>query len=214
MAGRVYMSNISKLWPLDRQKAILKAIPGFAQIPVYQDNLTRRGLQARSPDLLEERATMLRPTSRRAAETIYVASPAVLVFGASDLAHVLTAAAARHATLVFVADGLEVPPDPHTAVVAQVIDLWERHKRRALSEGGRLTGIRVAQERRAAATAAGLDKVRADWSRPSDEAPTAELVARSGLTYKSLNQHLGPRKKAQRAAMLREIRLLKKTECE
>lgn len=206
MAARVYTSNISKLWPLARQHDVLAKVQGWEKLPRYTDTLTRRGLQARTPDLLEERGDMLRPTSRRSGETIYVASLAVLAFGATDLVNVLAAAAARRATIEVLADDLTIPPDAPAAVVAEVMAAWERAKRRALTEGGRLAGVKVATERRRAATAVALDKVREDWSRPSDEVSTAELIERSGLTYKTLHEHFGPRKKAQRARLRKEQR--------
>lgn len=200
MTARVYMSNISKLWPISRQRETLASVEGWDKLPLYRDDLTRRGLQVRTPNLLEQRAEMLRPTSRRTGETIYVATLAVLSFGAPDLANVLAAAARRRATLVSVADSLTVPPDAPAAVVAEAMAVWDRHKRRAITEGGRLAGVKVAQERRRAATAEALAKVRDDWSRPSAEVSTAALIERAGLSYKSLNEHLGPRKKAQRRA--------------
>ena len=208
--SRVYISNISKLWPVERQREVLANAEGTAKLSVYEDKLTRRGLQARTPDLLEERADMLRPTSRKTGETIYVASLAVLAFGAADLVNVLAAAAARRATIEVVADSLTIPPNAPAAVMAEVMAAWERAKRRALTEGGRLAGIRVAAERRRAKTAAALDKVRDDWGKPSSEVSTAALIERSGLTYKALNEHLGPRKKAQKKQLRREQRLARR----
>lgn len=210
MAHRIFMSNISKAWPRERQLSVLGGAAIDKGAPTYEDVLSRRGLQSSDPDLMVDRATMLRPTSRRSAETIWVASLAVLARTAEDLAKVFAAAAARHATIVSVSEGLSIPPDPHSAVLAQAHAAWKRGRLKAQTEGGRLAGVRISAEKRRAKTAAALDKVREDWGRPSDEVPTAALIERSGMTYKSLHEHLGPRKKAQKKQLLREQRAAKK----
>ena len=206
MTGRIYISNISKAWTTDRQREVLASAAIAGKPSVYEDILTRRALQSSDPSFLLERATMLRPTSRRAPETIYVAALAVLARSASDLLDAFAKAAARQATIVSVSEGLTIPPDPHAAILADATRAFETGRRRAQTEGGRLAGAKVSAEKRRAATAAGLDAVREDWGKPSSEVSTAALTQRSGLTYKTLNDHLGPRKKAQHQQLLREQR--------
>lgn len=214
MSLRTYISNLSKAWPeADQRTAIREAIervqPG-AKPPEYRDWLSRRGLQARTPDLLEERADMLRPTSRRGSETIVVAALGCLAVSPADLATVIALASARRATIEVAADGLTIPPDPPAAVVAAVMAVWERRRRQGLHERGRAAGQKAAVAKRNAETAAALDLVRADWPKPSSEVSGRALVERSGLTMKTLIAHLGKRKDAQRDLMRREARQAKK----
>ena len=210
MGARIYISNLSKAWPEARQREVLKPVTEGSNLPEYRDQLTRRGLQSRKPELLEERADMLRPTSRRSGETIYCAALGVLAVSPADLASVLAAAAARRATIILPGDDLTIPPDPPASVLADVMAQWEKRRRQGLHEGGRLAGQKIAVERRRAATAAALDLVRDDWGKPSSEVSTKALMERAGLTYKTLNEHLGPRTKAQRAFLRREQRLARR----
>ena len=213
MGLRTYVSNLSKAWPEAVQRGVIREAvrrvqPG-ADPPEYRDWLSRRGLQARTPDLLEERADMLRPTSRRGGETIVVAALGCLAVSPADLASVIALASARRATIEVAADGLTIPPDPPAAIMATVMAVWEKRRRQGLHERGRAAGQKAAVEKRNAATQAALAKVRDDWPKPSSEVPTKALVERSGLTPKTLIAHLGPRGKAQKAAMLHEVRMLK-----
>lgn len=214
MGIRTYISNLSKLWPEAEQRRIIREAvervqPG-AKPPEYRDWLSRRGLQARTPDLLEERADMLRLTSRRSTETIIVAALGCLAVSAADLTAVIAAAAARRATIEVAADGLTIPPDPPAALMAAVMAVWEKRRRQGLHERGRMAGQKAAVAKRNAETQAALDKVRDDWPKPSKEVSGRTLVERSGLTMKTLIAHLGPRRDAQRDFLRREARQAKK----
>lgn len=202
MADRIYQSNISKAWPFERQAKVL----GEHKTPVYRDELSGAALKRRDTSMLFERAAMLRSTSRRSGEVIRVASLAVLAMSVRDLAEVLSGAAARLATIEAVAENFSIPPDPPVAILAQAIHAWEKARQRARTEGGILAGSRVAAERARARTAAALALVQEDWSRPTAEVSTAELVERSGLSYKTLWEHLGKRSKAQKTRLKREAR--------
>lgn len=205
MSLRIYISNLSKAWPEAVQRHIIREAvqrvqPG-ADPPEYCDRLTRRGLQARTADLLAERKDILRPTSRRGGETIFVAALGCLAVGPADLTSVIAAAAARRATIEVVADGLTISPDPPASVLAAVMATWEKRRRQGLHEAGRLAGQRAAVEKRNAKTQAAVALVEADWG---TDKPLAELVARSGVTAKTLYKHLGPRADARRTVKRQE----------
>lgn len=205
MGLRTYISNLSKAWPEAVQRGVIRDAvqrvqPG-ADPPEYCDRLTRRGLQARTADLLVERADMLRPTSRRGGETIFVAALGCLAVSPADLATVIALAAARRATIEVVADALTIPPDPPASILAAVMATWEKRRRQGLHEAGRLAGQRAAVETRNAKTQKALALVEADWA---TDKPLAVLTARSGLTAKTLYKYLGPRADARRAAKRKE----------
>ena len=206
MAGlRTYISNLSKAWPEADQRRVLRewierVQPG-ANPPEYRDHLTRRGLQSRKPELLVERADMLRPTSRRGGETIAVAALGCLAVSPADLAAAIAAAAARRATIEAVADGLTIPPDPPAAVWQAIQAAWERRRLQGLHEDGRRKGQRAAVETRRAKVEAALALVRDDWGK---DTPLAALEQRTGLTGKTLYRYLGPRADARRARQRKE----------
>jgi hypothetical protein len=172
----------------------------------YRDELSKAALKRRDTSMLFEREAMLRPTARSGGEVIRVASLAVLAMTTRDLAEVIAAAAARKATIEAVAEGLAIPPDPPAVIMAQALEAWEKARHRAQTEGGRLAGAKIAAERNRQRTAAGLALIRDDWSLPTEEVSTAELVERSGLSYKTIWEHLGKRSKAQKTRLKREAR--------
>lgn len=205
MPLRSYISNLSKAWPEAEQRRVIhewmQRVRPDAVAAEYQDILTRRGLQSRSPNLLPERATMLRPTSRRGGETICVAALGCLAVSPADLATVIAAAADRQATIEVVADGLTIPPNPSAAVQAAVQATWEQRRRQGLHEAGRMAGQRASVARRNAKVAAAVAKVEGAWS---TDRPLADLAAEAGVTPKTLYKYLGRRSDARRARERKE----------
>ena len=137
---------------------------------------------------------MLRPTSRRGGETIWVAALGCLAIDREDLARVIAAASARRATLHVPGDELVIPPDPPAALWVDIHAAWERRRRQGLHASGRAKGAEAALSKRRAATAAGVEAVKDDWGNLA--VTTAELTRRAGLTYKTLWMKLGPREVA------------------
>src|SRR5262245_38148349 len=98
MPQKAYLSTISPRWPIERQHSILDLPVGTTT--VYQDRVKLRRGQDLKPELLKDRAELLRPTARRnGSESIFVASLAVLAVNADDLNVVLAQAAERGATI-------------------------------------------------------------------------------------------------------------------
>jgi hypothetical protein len=114
MTARAYLSNLSKLWPLERQEALhAERTPGWPDdVTVYRDKLGPTLLKAHAPSSLADWANLLRPTSRRPnGETIYLASLAVLAWESEDFMGALAAAAKRHAAVVVLDTGRRIEPD-------------------------------------------------------------------------------------------------------
>ena len=167
----------------------------------YEDVLRTEALKGRAVESLVQRAALLRPTARRAPERILVASPVCFAWDIRDLSGALAAAARRNATVIFLDTGLEVPPDAGVAILHQAIEAFDRAKRRAQTEGGRVKGWIKAAENRKVETARRLDLIREDWK--LRQHATQELLARAGKDGKPMARntailHLGDRKKEQK----------------
>ena len=80
MAVKAYISNISPLWPVERQEAMLSAaVPGYPdKVAVFRDELPPSDRQGHRKAALSARAEMLRPTTRKIDEVIVVAALPVL----------------------------------------------------------------------------------------------------------------------------------------
>lgn len=225
LAARVYISNISKLWPVEAQEAALAAgTPGWPDVRVYQDHLGPMARKAHSPEALKERSSgLLRRTSRPPGdETIYVASLAVLAWTPEDLMACLEAAAARHATIVALDTGRRIEPTAGAADLRPALVDFLASKRRAQTEGGRAIGVKASKEKRLADVLARIKLIEADW--PLREVSTQELLERAGrvphrhrhkvaMSYITAVQHLGKRPLAQKRhdAMLKRAAKRKST---
>lgn len=193
---RFYLSNIRKGWPVERQEAALDAAaPGWRKATVYRDVLPPRKRQSHGPADLIERASMLRPTRRRSNDTVTVAGVAPLAWTLPDFLAVLTALAARGDTLTDLDSGLSVPPDATASVIQQAADTFERAIRRVGSYGK--TGGQVSGERRSEVAKTACERIAERWKLPSEDYPTAALLAEAGVSRPTAIQYLGPRQRAQ-----------------
>ena len=200
MSRRVYMSEVSPYWPIERQRLALAAVLDGADI--FVDRLDRHQRRAHQAASLVERERMTRQTSRRTTgEQVHVASLAVLAWAEDDLRGVLAAIEARGATL-HTHDGVEA---------ADHVAAWVRARqlsrlRVAASKGGTLTA-----ERRRAEARAKCEVIRERWEMPTTpETGTATLLAEVGLSRNTVNVYLGGRLAAQAAYQRREKRRRRK----
>lgn len=196
---RAYASNIAAAWPIERQAELLA---GRGEL--YRDVLPRREIKQRRPVALVERADMLRPTARRTSETIHVASLVCLAWDAVDLMDVFAKAAARHATVVALDTGQEIPPTGDVSVYKDAVEAFAAGKRRARTAAGRERGWKVAAENKRKETEVRLKLIADDWGKPEREVGTKELLVRAGrggrpMAYTTAIRYLGSRLKAQRA---------------
>lgn len=193
---RSYTANFNKSWPIARQEAVL-GVKGVR----YQDVLKKAQLDELTPDMLLDRARMLAATSRQEPETIRVASLPCLAINLPDLCKVLVAAGDRPATIVAVADGIEIPPGADFALFERVALAFQRAKRGGGSVEGRVKGWIKAVEKRNADIERRIDLIRDDYKRR--EHKDADLLMRAGKDGKPLSRnaaikHLGKRKDAQK----------------
>jgi DNA invertase Pin-like site-specific DNA recombinase len=195
---RAYIRNGVAGWPVERQRQALAEV-GFDG-PIYEDTLTRAHLRGRNVAALEQRADMLRPTSRTTPEVILVSSIRVLALSPVDLTVALASASARHATIRALDTGLEIAPDAGAAQIAAAAAAWDKARRDDQTRDARGKGneaaVRAAERRREA----GLAIARPLWGLPSETMPAAEIAKRSGLSVGTLYRFLDRRTPAQRSA--------------
>ena len=195
---RSYLSDLHAAWPIPRQEALLDAgAPGWRAASVYRDTVTKGQRKARSVAALTQRATLLRPTRRQAADDVYVAAWPVLAWTAADLLTVLAALSTRGATLIVLDTGTKVLPTARAAELAEVCQEFERACRR-VGDYGKSGGI-VSGERRAAAAKAGCERIKERWGLPSADYPTRALLDEAGVSRPTAIAYLGRREDAQRA---------------
>ena len=194
MSVRAYISNLAPGWPVERQEALLAAhVPDWPNVTVYRDILDARTRRANDPADLVNRAAMLRPTGKlRDAETIYVASYAVLAVRKADFEGVQAAVKARGAT-IRAFDGAQAPSLP--AFVAARVEGSRKQARE--------NGIKVSAERRRARADEGCERIKPLWGTPNTENSTTALLALAGepgepLSYNTVVARLGGREAAQR----------------
>lgn len=200
---KAYISNISPLWPVERQEAMLPD-----GVVVFRDVLTPKERQAHRTAALVQRAEMLRPSTRRNGEEIYIASLAVLDWTAEGMMEALTAAMARGATVRVLDAGLSIGPTARvTTLYVAAVAFAAARKRSQEVDRGRAGGEASARKRSEASKARALT-IKAEWGMP--EPPTAILLARAGLSYNTAKLHLGPRPAAQRAYQAAQKRKAKR----
>ncbi len=195
---RVYLSNIRPHWPIPRQEAALdKALPGWRRGSVYRDELPPRKRKAHGPDDLAQRATLLRPSSRRGSGDVYVATPAVLAWTLSDFLAVLGGLSEKGMTLTLLDSEKEIPPDATPADIGKVAKLFEQACRRQKGEPGERGGD-VSGRVRSEAARARAAEMRPYWGMPSKEYPTRYLLETYDLSRPTAILYCGKRGDAQR----------------
>lgn len=199
MWQRAYISNIHKLWPIERQREVLAGIE-----PLYEDVLRPGLVRERNAENLEERKTLLRPTGRKTPEAINVASLVCLAWHPTDLKQVLIATAARRATIVVRDLGVELPPGTDEEAISRAVQAFEACQRLASKKPWLKRGYEVAQEKREADTERRINLIRDDWAK--DEIRTPVLLARAGrsegspMSYHTAVKDLKTRKEAKAIA--------------
>lgn len=188
MSQKAYISDICKRWPLNEQLAAIKAA-GIGS--VYQDELNLKRGQYLKPDLLTERAILLKPSSRNGNTTIVVQSLGVLACNTEDLMNVLDLAAERGAAIYDLSANFTIGPRPNAATQRQAIKVFEQAKQadKNLSRG-QAGGIKSGKVRKARIAAA-IDLIRARWPNPDYE--TSDLLKEAKLPYNTAANRLGRR---------------------
>ncbi len=186
---------------MERQRDMLDGLGSL-----YEDVLRKSKLEearrSRTGKQLEQRATLLAPTSRATPETIHVASLVCFVLSPMDLGRVLVAAAERNATVMVHDDGLVIPPNPTAEVVSKALQSLDTAKRRAAGQLSGLKGYQVSVANRVVDTARRAELIRNDWA--LRDHTTHDLLARAGrkpgqpMSYNTAVKLLGKRERQQK----------------
>lgn len=196
MSNRHYLSDVSPWWTEARQREVLARSPhGVSDGQTFYDALTTTERRAHRPESLVERASMLRPTTRRSADTIFVASLAVLAWTQEDLLVVWERIAQRGATLVSEDDQMAFSPGTTGESLTKA---WREARAKSRLEGSARRGARISGAKRRAAADEAVEKIRDRWGLPSSEVSTAELLREAGVSRNTVNARLGGRETAQR----------------
>lgn len=199
MRLKVYLSNISPLWPLGRQEKVLAPlVPGWPDVPTYCDTLSANVRKAHNAGSLLQRASMLRPTARRPGdETVYVASLACLAWGVADFSNVLAAMSDRDTSLVVIDTNTTIPPDAGARVLAAAVKAFVAAKR-SVTGGGPIVGALASAAMRRAETNDAIRKIEGRWKLPTKDYPTWQLLTEAQLSRNTVVDRLGKRPDAQR----------------
>ena len=197
MPNRCYLSNISPLWPFARQQELLvAALPGWPKsCAVFRDEVEARKRRGFRPTSLTQRAELLRATSRRQAEDIYLATLGVFAWTQDDMMQSLTLAAARGATVHVLDAGLAVTPQADAAILHQAVVAFAAARK---ADKDRYPG-KISAEKRSARALAGAESIREFWTLPSSEWPMDKVLAQANpkISRNTAILYLGKRKPQQ-----------------
>lgn len=192
---KAYLNNISPAWPLRRQEDVLRAaIPGWPKsVDVRRDVLDSKQLMANRPASLVELGKLLARHSFRRADTINVASLAVLGWRDSELIRHLLAATALGITVKARDIGLEIGPDATPAVMKRAVDafLAAREKVRQGKRGE--AGGQASGAVRRSAAGEKVKTIAKFWKDPKETRTDRELAVIAGVSVNTVKEHLGPR---------------------
>jgi hypothetical protein len=206
LVTRVYLSNISRLWPLGKQERLFaEQVPGWPDVPTYCDTLPASVRKAHNVSslggrqkLMTDRANMLRPTSRNTRdEVVYIASLACFAWGVADFSSAIAAMGERGATLVALHEGITIPPDAGARSLAEAVKAFVSAKR-SVTGGGTKAGVIAAAATKRAMTDDAVKKIKDRWHLPTKDHPTWQLLAEAKLSLNTVVDRLGKRPAAQR----------------
>ncbi len=209
LAIRIYLSNISVAWPIERQEALLdERLLGWRTLTAFRDVLDARLRQGHSAANLVERAMLLRPTSRARRETIAVAAAPCFAWDGADFDQAMAALADRRAILRDLSAGQDFGPDD----IAAAREAFRAGRQRAKHEALQRAGVMVSAAKRRAEKDAGIERIRERWGMPSEVWPTAVLLAEAGASRNTVNDRLGTREEAQRKYQIKLKRQMRKAQ--
>lgn len=192
MTKRAYLSNVTAIWSLPRQREVLSALPGWPSDYVrFEDTLDARQRRRGNSKVLVQRNEMLRSTTRRGRdEDAFVAALPTFALSIEDMMETLTLAGMRGVTIHFLHEGLTVQPAGGAEVLHAIALGFAQAKRDGKAAGaGRISGDKKLAEAKTAA-----ERIREVYGMPSNVMPWTELLRISGLTRNTIIKHLGARK--------------------
>lgn len=197
--SKAYISNLSPVWPVERQEEVLADI----QATRYVDELQpaeRRGHRIAG---LPERGQMLRKTSRHADQIIHVASLASFARNAEDLMIAISLASEINATIRDLSADITIKPNAKAKELKRAAEVFaEGRKRAAEVERGKAGGTKSGGVRARMAKEAAL-KFESDWL--EYDKTNKQISKESGLSVNTLKLYLGRRveARARHQAMLK-----------
>lgn len=191
--------------PIADQEAVLRQA-GVDFTQAYRDTLNPTQLRRREPGSLRQRARLLDPDAPLFSSpeslplVIHVAALRCLGWNVGDVARAL-AAASRTGASVYAHDLGETFTAGQLRTrlleaLAAIDDTW----RRGQTQEGRSAAAVVIAAKAEDARRAKLDAARPLWAKPSTEISGVEIAQQVGLSLRSLNKWLGPRRRARTAA--------------
>jgi hypothetical protein len=171
MTSRIFKSTWT--WrTLDYQDKILAAaVPGWPEVGVYTDD---EGLDS-----------LFRPTQRKSADTIYVASIGILGTKTEFVENIAREFIKRGWRLV----AIEEKIDWKKLTVRQVLDAWQY----ARINGAATVGSRISAKNRRQRVEEACNKISERWKLPSNIWPTKILLKEAGISFNSIKTVLGNR---------------------
>ena len=185
------------------QEAVLKQA-GIDLEHIARDALDATQLRRREPKSLKQRALLLHLGGRTQQDLassptpaiLYVAGLRCLGWNVADIARALAAAGRLgigvHAVDTGTTYATSVLDPGLLEALADADETW----RRGQTEDGRTAAAAVITAKAEAARRAKLEMARPLWAKPAGEISGAEIAKTVGVSLRSLNQWLGPRRQA------------------
>ncbi len=186
-----------------KQQEAIRMDAGIDLTRGYRDALKKAACRRRDPADLVQRALLLRPTSRRTPEMIYVAGLRVIGWSMSDVTRALAAAGRRNASVHAVDIGKTFTAATLEPELLEAIADAEEARRRGQTAAARSAGVEAAAAKRKKARDAKLAIARAEWIKPPGEVSGTEIASMIGVSLRSLHKWLGPRGEAREKATRR-----------
>lgn len=151
MLAKVYMSNISPLWPFARQEKIIASAlvaRGITERKDFVDDLTLNERKAHHEEHLIQRAQLLRPSTRKDGGLIVLPSLAAFAWSVEGMMSALTRAAANKATVWVIDADITLKPKVDAGAWAKAADAFRKaRKREQAEERGKAGGDASAAKR-------------------------------------------------------------------
>ena len=205
MVISVYTANLHRLWPFERQEALLRAgLSGYPESATcYRDELSADARRAHMPAALRQRALCFRATANtRRDEQIILPTLAILAWTADDLIVTLAQAAERNALVRVLDSGLSIAPHEFAAKAALIGEQFMASRRREKEVHRGLAGGRASALARATHAQESAERVRPLWILPSALHSMKQIEDLSGLSRNTLKKYLRTREEARAEALL------------
>jgi hypothetical protein len=203
MDAKVYMSNISPLWPFHRQDQLIAdalAARGITRRKDFVDELSVNERKAHHDEHLTQREQLMRPSTRKDGGLIVLPSLAVFSWSVEGMIAGLTRLAANRATVWVVDADITLKPRADTRAWAKAAEAFHTaRKREQAEERGKAGGLASAAKRSKEEAALSIKE---DWSLSPHErgfTSTIQLLMRADIAnYSTAAGYLGSRPIAQK----------------